>query len=269
MRSKLFSLLTVLTLSVLLVLVCSCAAPTISEAQLKDTNLKIQSSIQSELDNLDHDLADAASKLGRTSLSGDGASQILNGLCAKYPYLIDCATADTSGKAIAIAPDAYRKFEGADFGIEDTQNAALSLVFKAVEGMNGVALMRPVISEKGDHLGAVSALFEPKSMLAPIVEPVLKGTGIELNVTQTDGLNIYDLSGTDTGKNLLTGAEYKEYKDLVALGARFASEESGTGTYTYPSHVTTEAQVKKLAVWSSAKLHGTAWRLVCVQEITQ
>ncbi|MCX5997931.1 MAG: cache domain-containing protein [Chloroflexi bacterium] len=265
MFSKGLYLFLVVTLSLILVPAFGCSAPSGNEVQMKAAVEKIQKGVQAELDKLDADIADASLKLKSTGLSGDGARQILNGLCAKYPYLVDCSTVDLTGKVVTMAPDAFRKYEGSNIGTQDVKTPVLSPYLNAVEGVMAVSLMRPVVDEKGQQIGIIDALFTPKALLADIIAPVLKGTGLAMNVLQTDGLTIYDLPENDSGKNLLTDAEYKPYKDLVALGSRFVAEESGTGTYTYPSHETAEP-TKKLAVWSSVNLHGTAWRMIAVQE---
>ena len=95
---------------------------------------------------------------------------------------------------------------------------------------------------------------------------MLEGTGIALNVMQLDGLTIYDSEGADTGKNLLADPSFQPYKELVELGARIAAQESGSSSYTFINHETGEP-VKKQAFWVSVGLHGTAWRLVSVQEV--
>ena len=265
MFSRAVYLLLVVALSLMLVPVFGCAAPSGDEAQMKATVEKIRKGVQAELDKLDADLADAALKLKSTGLSGDGARQILSGLCAKYPYLVDCSAVDAAGRVVTMAPDAYRRYEGSDLGTQDVKAPVLSPYLSAVEGVMAVSLMRPVVDEKGQQIGIIDALFTPGAMLSGVVAPALKGTGLAMNVLQTDGMTIYDLPQNDTGKNLLKDAEYKEYKELVALGSRFVAEASGTGTYTYPGHQTAEL-ARKLAVWSSVSLHGTAWRLIAVQE---
>jgi hypothetical protein len=266
--SKRFSLILILTLSVMLILVNGCAAPVNNQAQLESTNQKIQQAIQSGLDSFDADLSGAVSGLARTGLNGPGARQILNGLCSKYPFLIDCLAVDAAGKVTAAAPEAYLKYEGTDLKTQDIKKATLSTVFKAVEGMDAVSLMRPILSEKGEYLGIISALFKPETFLAGIVGPLLKGTDEEFNVTQLDGLNIFDSQGADIGMNFITDPAILPYKDLITLNTRIAAEESGTGNYTYLSHKT-EVPVKKLALWSSVKLHDTAWRLISVQEVAE
>lgn len=266
MFSKGFYLLLVSAVLLMLIPAFSCAAPPNTEAQVKIYADKMQKAVQAELDKLDADMATAAVTLRGSGLGGDGARQVLNGLLAKYPYLIDCSTVDTTGKVVTMVPDAYSRYEGTNIETQDVKSPVLSPYMKADEGVMAVALMRPVVDEKGQQVGIIDALFTPEAMLSGIVESVLKGTDIAINVLQTDGMTIYDRPKSDTGSNLLTDAQYKQYTDLLALGSRFAAEEAGSGTYSYPSHATA-AQTKKLAVWSSARLHGTSWRLILVQEL--
>jgi hypothetical protein len=266
MFTKGLYLFLVIALSVMLVPVFGCAAPSSNEAQVRASVEKIQKATQAELDKLDADLAGSALKLTSTGLSGDGARQVLNGLYTKYPYLVDCGTVDTSGKVITMAPDANRRYEGSNIQTEYVKTPVLSSYENTVEGVKAVALMRPVLDEKGKQIGIIDALFKPETLLKGIVNPVLKDNNLAMNVLQTDGMTIYDQPQADTGKNLLKDAEYQQYKELVSLGSRFVADDSGTGTYTYPSHETSKP-TKKLAVWASVKLHGTAWRMIAVQEV--
>ena len=263
MFTKGLYLFLVIALSVMLAPVFGCAAPAGDEVQTKAAVEKIRVAVQAELDKLDADLADAAIKLTGTGLSGDGARQILNGLCTKYPYLVDCSTVDITGKVVTMAPDANRRYEGSNINTQGVKSPVLSPYLMTVEGVAAVSLMRPVLDGEGKQIGIIDALFTPEALLTGIVAPVLEASGLAMNVLQTDGMTIFDLPKSDTGKNLLTDAEYKPYTDLVALGSRFAAEESGSGTYTFPSHETA-APSKKLAVWESIKLHGTAWRMIAV-----
>jgi hypothetical protein len=263
-----FFLAVVLALSLMLVLAYGCTGSVNREGQLKTTTLQIQKAVQSELDNLDSDLSGAASELSGTGLSGPEARQILNGLCSKYPFIIDYATADTAGNMVTVAPEAYSSYEGSYIGTENVKKPELMQMFKAVEGMNAVAVIWPIFSDKGDFMGTLSALFKPETLFAMVAEPTLKGAGIEVDVMQLDGLNIYDSEGADTGKNLFTDPSFQSYKDLVALGAKIVAQESGTGSYTFINHATGKA-VKKQAFWVSVGLHDTAWRLVSVQQVEE
>ena len=271
-----FFLAVVLALSSMLVLAYGCTGSGNHEGQLKTTTLQNQEAVQSELDNLDRDLSGAASELSGTELSGPDARRILNRLCSNHPFIIDSCTTDAAGKMVTVAPEAYSSYEGSDISTQDpmvklreTKEPVLSQVFTAVEGMDAVVLVWPILSDKadkGDFIGSVSALFKPETLLSTAVEPTLKGTDIDVNVMQLDGLNIYDSEGTDTGKNLFTDPSFQPYKELVELGSRIAAQESGSGSYTFINH-TTGKPVKKQAFWVSVGLHDTAWRLVSVQEV--
>jgi hypothetical protein len=252
----------------LLLILTGCTSSVSQEEQLKATTLQIQQTVQTELDNLDDDVSAAASQLSGTGLSGPEAKQILNGLCGKYPYIIDFATADTAGNMVTVAPDAYSNYEGTYIATENMTAPALSPMMRAVEGMDSVSLLRPIFSDKGDYMGTLSALFIPETFLAIGAAPALKGTGIVLNVMQLDGLNIYDSEGVDAGKNLLIDPAFQPYKELVELGNRMVAQESGSGSYTYISHATGKP-VKKLAFWASVGLHDTAWRLVSEHEVAE
>ena len=275
MVTKRFSLVAIFALSMMIILTYGCASSFNHEGQLKTTALQVQEAVQLELDNLDSDLSGAASELSRTGLSGPEARQILNGLCSKHPFVIDSCTTDVAGKMVTVAPEAYSSYEGSDISTQDpvvkmreTKEPVLSQIFPVVENIDAVVLMWPIFSEKGDFIGSLSALFKPEALLATEVEPVLKGTDIEVNVMQLDGLTIYDSEGADTGKNLLTDPSFQAYKELVELGARIAAEESSSGSYTFINHATGKP-VKKQAFWVSVGLHDTAWRLVSVQQVEE
>jgi hypothetical protein len=270
-----FSLIMALALSLMLILVYGCMGPASQEVQLKTATLQIQQAVQSELDNLDLDMSAAASQLSGTGLSGPEARQILNVLYSRHPFIIDTCTADIAGKMVTVAPDAYSSYEGSDISQQDvtvkfneTKKPMLSQMFTAVEGMDAVVIIGPVLSQNGDFMGSLSALFKPETLLAAASEPTLRGTGIALNVIQLDGLNIYDSQGNDTGKNLFTDPSFQPYTDLISLGHRMVAEESGSGSYTFIDH-TTGKTVKKQAFWASVGLHDTAWRLVSVYKVAE
>jgi hypothetical protein len=270
---KRFALVAVFALSLMLIPIYGCAGSFNHEGQLKTITLQAQEAVQAELNNLNSDLSGATSELSHTGLSGPEARQILNGLCSKHPFIIDSCTTDVAGKMVTVAPEAYSSYEGSDISMQDpviklreTKEPVLSQVFPAVESMDASVLMWPIFSEQGDFIGSLSALFQPETLLATAVEPVLKGTDIEVDVMQLDGLTIYDSRGADTGKNLLTDPSFQPHKELVELGSRIAAQESGSGGYTSIDHETGEP-VKKQAFWVSVGLHGTAWRLVSVQQV--
>ena len=176
---------------------------------------------------------------------------------------------------VTVAPEAYSKYEGSDISKQDptikfqvTKKPMLSQVFKAVEGFDAVVLMRPVVSEKGDFIGSVSALFKPETLLASVVEPAVKGSETEVTVIQLDGLAVYDSEGSDTGKNLFTDPIYQSYKELVSLGNKMVAQESGSGSYTFLNHAGGQA-VEKQAFWVSVGLHNTMWRVESIAEVNK
>jgi len=268
MVTKRFSLVMALALSLVLILAYGCTGPTAQEEQLKTATLQIQQAVQSELDNLDRDLSATAAELSRTGLSGPEARQVLTGLYSKYPFIIDFATADADGKIVATAPEGYSSYEGAFITTEKVEKPVLRHELVMIEFAYTVAIIWPILSENGDSIGSVSALFEPPKLFNTIVVPVVMGTGMAVNVMQLDGRNIYDSQGNDTLKNLFTDPSFQPYKDLIALGHKIVARESGSGSYTFIDH-TTGKTVKKQASWASVGLHGTEYRLVSVQEVAQ
>jgi branched-chain amino acid transport system substrate-binding protein len=81
-------------------------------------------------------------------------------------------------------------------------------------------------------------------------------------------MNIYDSQGKDTGKNLFTDPEFQPYKSLIALGHKMVARESGSGSYTFIDPTMGKA-VKKRAFWASVGLHGTEWRVACMQPVAE
>jgi hypothetical protein len=275
MKKQRFLLLAIVALSMIVILLFGCAAPATLNEQLKATSSKIQKAVQQELDNMDRDVQAAAAKLSSTGLNGNETRTVLNELSKKYPYIIDICTTDTDGIMLTIAPQAYSKYEGTDISGQDVtrefnndRKPMLSKVFTSVEGMDAVVLTVPISLQKGDFIGSLSAMFQPEALFKATAESLLEGTGMVLNVIQTDGLNIYDSEYADTGQNLFTDPEFQPYTELVELGHKIAAQESGTGSYTFVSHAANQV-VKKQAYWATAGLHGTEWRLIVTKEVAE
>lgn len=271
-----FSLLACIGAILLITVISGCAAPVKNAKELQRATENLQKISQSKLSNLNNAVSDAAQKIAKSGLQSEETREILNGLCKKYPYLIDFNASDPTGKMITVAPEEYRRFEGTETARTEASkqffrdfNASrkpmLSSVFRAVEGFDAVVLVWPVITEQNEVLGSVSALFKPESLLDSSIKPQTKVRAIKVNVLQTDGLCIYCSNGTETGKNLFTDAVYKPYPELIAQGAIIVAQKSGDCTFTYPS-VTTGQPVKKTACWTSMGLHGTEWRILSIAE---
>jgi hypothetical protein len=267
MLTKRFSLLAALALSLALTLTYGCA-PSSQDVQLKYNTLQIQQAVQSDLDKLDLELAAAASQLSFMGISGPNAQQVLNELYDKYRFTLYFATADATGKTIATEPIGYSSFEGLFISSENIKKPEFKQVIVMGEVCYTAALTWPVLSQNGDTIGSVSALFEPSKLFAGTVASESLGTGMAVNVMTLDGQNIYDSQGKDTGKNLFTDPEFQPYKDLIAFGHKMVARESGSGSYTFIDPTTGKA-VKKRASWASVGLHGTEWRMACMQPVAE
>ncbi len=254
-----------------------CVGPVKNLKQMKSATENLQSIIQSKLLNLDNAVEDAAEKIAKSGIQSEETRGILNGLCRKYPYLTDCSTSDLQGRMITVAPESYRQYEGTETGTTDasrqffadfvqSREPMLSSVFRAVEGIDGVVLVWPVITENGELLGMVSALFKPGDLLDGTIAPAAEVRAMKVNVAQTDGLTIYCSNGLETGRNLLTDPRYVSYPELEAMGKKMVAEQTGSAEYTFISDTTGEP-VKKSAVWTTVSLHGTEWRLVSIAEL--
>jgi hypothetical protein len=263
--------------AVLIVMTAGCAGPVKNEKQIKVATDNLQGIIQSKLLNLDNAVSAAAQKIAKSGLQGEETRGILNGLCKKYPYLLDCSTADLRGMMITVAPEGYRRYEGTDtatteaskkflVGLSDNKKPVLSDIFKAVEGADAIVLVRPVVTEKAVLLGVVSALFKPGSLMDETIAPQAKVVALKVNVMQLDGMVIYCTTGTETGKNVLTDPSYKDYPELIAQAEKIAAQKTGTGGYVYPDEATGKL-VKKTIYWTSIGLHGTEWRIVSIAEL--
>ncbi len=271
------TLIAAILAAVLIVITTGCLGPVKNERELKSATENIRSIIQSKLANLNNAVSNTAEKIAKSGLQGEETRGILNGLCKKYPYLVDCSTADLQGKMITVAPEEYRRYEGTDTatteaskqffaGLSKNRKPILSNVFRAVEGIDAVVLVWPVVTEKGELVGLVSALFKPEGLLAGTIAPAAEVRAIEVNILQTDGLTIYCSNGKETGKNLLTDQRYKDYPGLVAMGEKLVAQKTGTAEYTYISDVTGKP-AKKTIFWTSVELNGTEWRLASVAEL--
>jgi hypothetical protein len=275
-KTRLLLIVTTLA-AVLIVMAAGCAGPVKNEKQIKVATDNLQGIIQSKLLNLDNAVSAAAEKIAKSGLQGEETRGILNGLCKKYPYLLDCSTADPHGKMITVVPVEYRRYEGTDTatteaskkflaGLSENKQPVLSDIFKAVEGADAIVLVRPVVTEKGELLGVVSALFKPESLMDETIAPQAKVVALKVNVMQLDGMVIYCTTGTETGKNVLTDPSYKDFPDLIAQAEKIAAQKTGTGGYVYPDAATGKL-VKKTIYWTSIGLHSTEWRIVSIAEL--
>jgi hypothetical protein len=236
--------------------------------ELPPVLLELQGAIQAVLDRMDADLAAAAENLTTAGINSSDTRAILNELCQRHAYVVDCATIDRNGTMLVVEPNAYREFEGSDISqqeqiirLRQTWQPVLSQTFRAVEGFNAVDLQTPVFGPDGEMIGSVSMLIRPESFLSTLIEPEVQGLPIDAWVMQLDGLILYDPDVEEIGRNLFEDPIYQPFPQLLALGREIAANESGTGAYEF-FRTGMSAPVKKAASWCSVGLHDTEWRLV-------
>jgi hypothetical protein len=187
---------------------------------------------------------------------------------------VDAVTITPDGRIAAVMPERYAAAVGADVGNESHNRQALrerrplmTPVFRAVEGFDAVSIRRPVTDESGEFLGLVTVLVEPSRLLADHANRSLEGTNLTAWAIDTDGRLIYDRDPGDlVGRNMTTDPAFAEYPGLVTLVRRVMVEPAGSGSYAFTPTGGGPA-VRKEAVWATAGLHGTGWRILVAREV--
>ncbi|HEY3276334.1 MAG TPA: nuclear transport factor 2 family protein [Syntrophorhabdaceae bacterium] len=234
---------------------------------------RIQKKLSTVLNLMDAELGDTASRLSKTGISGDEARKMIEGLCKKSAYAVDCAAIDGKGKMVIVEPQGYRKFEGADISGQEhmkrlhaTGKPVFSPVFLSVEGFAAVDLEYPVFSQKNELLGSASILLNPETVFSKAVaDEMKKAPSFEIWAMQTDGRVLYDRNRKRTGTVLFKDDLYKPYSEFLSLAERIAKEKEGHGFYRFSTGDTDKA-VTQEAFWTTVALHGTEWRLVASRQ---
>jgi kynurenine formamidase len=227
----------------------------------------LQQRIQDSLEALDADVRSTASQVRTAGLLGAEARQALDRLARAHACAIDGATVDMRGIMRVVAPEDYRRFEGADLSqqaqvrrLQKTRQPVLSASFTSVEGIDAVDLEHPVFDAQGKLLGSVSLLIKPEILLRDVAERSSLPAGWDVWLIETTGRFLYGSKKAAIGKNLFRDSRYQPFPSLRALGRRMARQTDGGGTYEFaePGETPTSRQ----AFWTTVSLHGTAWRLL-------
>lgn len=231
---------------------------------------RLAADVNTTLEEIDRNVAGAASALGPTGLSGQEANATLARLAAASPHIADAVTITSDGRITAAMPAEYGGAVGADVsgqphvqrGLAE-RRPLMSEVFRAVEGFDAVTVQHPVLAGDGTVLGLVSAVVEPDLLLADRSDRAIAGTPFTAWAMAPDGRLIYDADPARIGRNVITDPAYAGFPEFTAFARRIATEPSGNGSYTLspPGGAT----VRQEAVWATAGLHGTAWRVVVVR----
>jgi len=234
---------------------------------------KAKAELSATLTAIDKDLTDATKKLAAIDRKSDAARKILSAVCKGRAYVYDCSIVDMNGKLILIESENSRKYEGADISFEapvkelfKTKSPLVSKVSKVLDGSDKIDFEYPIITDKGEFVGAVSLLVSHDKLLEGVIAPLVKDKPCKIWVMQTDGLCIYDQDPAQVNKNIFTDPIFQPFTDLISFAKTVAKEPNGTGSYEfYKKDLEDKTVVKKDAVWDTVKMPANEWRIVAVE----
>lgn len=230
---------------------------------------QVKKDINSTLSEIDKDLKAAAKSLSVVDLKSDDARKILNGLRKFRPYVVADIITNADGVNITIEPEEYRKYEDSEskniphiVQLLKAKKPALSDAYTTTEDIDAVSIGYPIFSDKGELLGAVRMLIKHEVFLKPLAD----NKPCKVWLMQPNGLIIYDPDTEEIGRNIFTDPIYKPFEDLKSFSKTVALSNSGAGSYDfYAGGITDKTLVKKVAVWGTAGLYGTEWRVVVME----
>jgi len=234
---------------------------------------KAKTKMSAALDAIDKDVSAAAKKLTAIDRNSVEARKILSSLCEGRPYAYACSIVDTTGKLSVVEPEKFRNYEGADISAEPqvkelfrTKTPVVSPVFAALDGTKKIDFEYPIITQKGEFIGAVSLLIDHQAFFKEVLAPLVDGQPLKIWAIQTDGLVLYDDDPDQINKNVFRDPMFTGFVDLRSFCRTVADFPNGGGSYTfYKKGLEDQTVVKKYAVWDTASLHGTKWRIVVME----
>lgn len=229
--------------------------------------------ITNELNVLDRELAQAAGDLSKTGFKGEGALKILANLCKDKDYVVTCSIIDNTGKMVLVQPDEFRKNEGTDISkqphivaIKKDKKPMLTNVFTAIEGVQAVVFEYPIFTSDKKFAGSVNLLINPGAFCDDMVLPLVKDIPCKIWIMQKDGLIIFDPDPNQVGRNIFTDSFFQPFEDMISFARTVSLSKDGAGSYDfYAKGLEDKTIVKKYAVWDTAGLYGTQWRVVAME----
>ena len=233
---------------------------------------ELAGSVSAGLSGINKGLENNSRALSGTGLSGPGAEAVLANNLLSHPYAVSSLVISRDGVIMNAAPRHYSGTIGTNLSHQpEVQDAntkripMLSGVFPMVEGFSGVSQSYPVFSPSGEYLGYTDITYVPGVFLARYIEPATRGTPYDVWVAQAEGTEIYDTTKEEIGKNILTDPAYAD-PVLHEILVRIAREPQGNATYVFYDK-DWKRTITKLAVWDTAGIDGTEWRVVVTKEI--
>ncbi len=226
------------------------------------------SEAQAALKQMDDRLSEAARRLAQEGgPAGQGARDVLRALFRACPLAVDVCTVDLAGRMVAVEPESYRRWEGADISGQEqigrlwrTRRPVMSQVLRTVEGIDAVDLEHPIMAGGDVMLGSVSVLFRPETVLAAAWNRVGSNQGLEPWAIDHAGRLVHDPDPSRIGRLLLDEGFRKDFPELGAVARRMAAEARGKGGYSLPASGGRPVMAKHCA-WATVELHGVWWRL--------
>jgi hypothetical protein len=259
-------------LTVLLVLVAILVTTGVFAADVADIMPSLKAakkSIDSTLLEIDKDLKAAAKALSTIDLKGEEARKILNDLRKFRRYVVDCSIIDADGVKITVEPAEFKQFEGTDrsdqpyvIALLKGKKPVMSDVYHSEEGAHAVSIGYPIFSAKGELLGAVRMLIRHEDFLRPLVQD----QPCKVWLMQKNGLIVYDADPEEVGKNIFSDPIFASFEDLISFSKTVAASHNGAGSYSfYLDGLKDKTLVEKTAVWNTAGLYGTEWRVIAME----
>ena len=227
-------------------------------------------SVDSTLSEIDKDMKSAAKDLSTVDLKSDDARKVLTDLMKFRPYVVDCSILDANGTKITVEPAEYRKLEGTSrsdlphvITLLKTKKPVMSDVYRASEGTHAITIGCPILTDKGELKGAVRMLIRYEVFLGPLVS----GKPFNIWVMQPNGVIVYDPNPDEIGRNIFSDDMYKPFPDLVSFAQTVAMATNGAGSYNFYANAPKDMTlVQKVAVWDTAGVYGTEWRIIAMEE---
>ena len=236
-------------------------------AGMKATAQQLTTSINAGLGDLKAGIQNNSRALSEAGLSGQNAEAILAENLLRFPWAVSSIVISRDGIVMTAVPKNYAGMVGTnlswqpEFQKANTARApVVSTVFKMEEGFTGISQSYPVFSSSGEYLGYTDITYSPEVYLERQILPVTGRTAYEIWVAQTDGTVIYDTHKEEIGTNLFTDPAYAD-PALQEIFTRIVKEPSGSGKYSFHDRNWNKI-VTKTAVWDTAGIDGTEWRVV-------
>ncbi|UUX93061.1 cache domain-containing protein [Methanoplanus endosymbiosus] len=234
---------------------------------MKENFSEIISGVNSGLEAVKSDLKSGADAVAAFGPSSPETGKVISDYLVKHPYSISSLVFDENGIVVNAYPDNYRNLVGMDLGRKgivaqapDDRKPYLSSFFRMEEGFNALSQGYPVYDKDGSYPGSVDMTYKSQDFLGRYIKPVTDSTDFDVWVVQTDGTEIYDTTPEEVGRNLLTDESYQS-DDIQAFVRGVIDNRNGTGKYSFWDKEWANP-VEKYALWDTAGIDGTEWRIV-------